>query len=256
LPEEKFIKSIHMKKLIILFSLILIAGVIYWWRMPPTVQGTSSDHEFEYIIRQSGEGDPSEPLPMVIALHGHGDTPENFFDTLLKRFNEPARFILVRGPLDYPGARLGGRAWPTDSEGLREHGDALSDAILVLEDKYPTTGKPIVLGFSSGAIIAYYLAAFHADTFSYIFPLAGRLPGIKPTSSMTSFHEGAAVIAFHARNDQVIGFNNGKSAVRALIKIGLDAELITIDGGHPGIFRSGNKLLIEHLSDAIYDITQ
>jgi hypothetical protein len=57
-------------------------------------------------------------------------------------------------------------------------------------------------------------------------------------------------------NDQVIGFNNGKAAVKSLKKIGWDAELITIDGGHLGIFRSGNKLLVEHLSDAIYEITQ
>jgi predicted esterase len=48
---------------------------------------------------------------------------------------------------------------------------------LILLERFPTEGKPIVLGFSSGAILAYYMAAYHGEDFSYVFPLSGRLPG-------------------------------------------------------------------------------
>jgi phospholipase/carboxylesterase len=243
-----------MRKLIILFSVILLIGIIYWWRLPNTVQGRTSDHEFEYIVRTSGSGGSSDTLPMIIALHGHGDTPKKFFNTLLKRFNDPARFIVLRGPIDYPGASLGGRAWPTDSKGLRELGDALADAVFVLEEDYPTAGKPIVIGFSGGAIVAYYLSAFHADKFSYIFPLSGRLSRMDMTPETMSFSDGADIVAFHGTKDQVIGFNHGKAAVEKLKQRGLNAELISFDGGHLGVFMSANELLLEHLGDAVYEI--
>jgi phospholipase/carboxylesterase len=239
-----------MKKLLILGSVLLLAGIIYWWNLPSTVQGPSSDHEFEYITRITGNRGASDTLPMILAFHGHGDRPENFFNTLLKRFDDQARFIVFKGPFDYPGAGLSGYAWPTDTKGLREYGDALADSVSVLTEDFPTEGKPIVLGFSGGAGVAYYLAALHADKFSYIFPLAGRLSSIE----IPSWNSTAKVIAFHGTKDQVIGFNNGKQAVQKLKQAGLDAELISFNGRHLGVFRSANDLFLEYLSNAIHEI--
>lgn len=243
-----------MKKLVVLLLLILFIGMIYWWRLPPTVQGPSSDYEFEYIIRISGNGGSSDTLPMIIALHGHGDTPDNFFDTLLKDFDYPARFIVVRGPIDYPGVSLSGSAWPIEPGDFPECGDALADAVSVLLERYPTEGRPIVLGFSSGAYVAYYLAAFHADQFSYIFPLSGRLPMELISNEMIFYDNGAKIIAFHGKNDQVVGFSQGKAAVQNLRQRGLTVELVTFNGGHTEIFLSANNLLLNHLSDAIKGI--
>jgi predicted esterase len=240
-----------MKKLLILGSVLLLIGIIYWWNLPNTVQGPSSNLEFQYITRITGDGGSSDTLPMILALHGHGDTPENFFNTLLKRFDDQARFIVLKGPLDYPGVGLSGHAWPTDAKGLMEYGDALADAVSVLTEDFPTEGKPIVVGFSGGAGVAYYLAALHADKFSYIFPLAGRMPGIE----IPSWNSTAKVIAFHGTKDQVIGFSNGKKAVKRLSESGLDAELISFNGVHLGVFRSTNGLFLEYLSNAVYEIT-
>lgn len=242
-----------MKKLLVLIFLI---GGLYWWWLPNTVKGPASGHEFEYIIQTSGNGGSSDLLPMVIAMHGNGDTPDNFFDTLLKDFEYPARFIMVRGPMDYAGASWGGRAWPMDNHSLREYGDALADAVPILMDMYPTEGKPIVLGFSGGAYFAYYLASFHADRFSYIFPLSGGLPGELMKANSISYDSGAKVIAFHGKSDQVIGFRQAEAAVRHLRKRGLNAQLITHDGGHLDIFRSVNGNLLDQLGNVIIRITR
>ncbi len=239
-----------MRKLLILLAVLLLAGIFSWWKSPNTVQGPSSDHEFEYITRITGDGSASETLPMVIALHGHGDTPDNFFDTLLKHFNDKARFIVFKGPLDYPGAGLSGYAWPADTRGLREYGNALADSVSVLMEEFPTSGKPVVLGFSGGASVAYYLAALHADKFSYIFPLAGRLSNME----IPLLNNTVKVIAFHGTKDQVIGFSSGKTAVHKLKQGGLDAELISFHGGHLDIFRSANDLFLKHLSTAVHEI--
>ena len=237
-----------MKKLLIV---ALLAGAIYWWWLPKSVQGPLSDHAYEYIIRASGEGGSSDTLPMIIALHGNGDTTNHFYESLLQDFDEPARFIVVRGPVEYAGVSLGGRAWPMDIEGLREYGDALADAVPVLLERYPTDGKPVVVGFSGGAFIAYYLAACHADQFSYLFPLSGGLPS---RLSCDSGAGGARVIAFHGRKDQLVSFNRGMNAVNALKERGLSAELIDFDGGHIDIFRSAKRDLLNRMGDVIKGI--
>jgi phospholipase/carboxylesterase len=243
-----------MKKLVALLLLILSIGIIYWWRLPSTVKGPSSGQKFEYIVRISGDGDSSDALPMIIALHGNGDVPANFFDTLLKDFNYPARFIVMRGLIDVPSSFLSGRGWPMDDKELSKCGDDMADAVSVLLERYPTKGQPLVLGFSSGAFVAYYLAAFHADRFSYIFPISGRLSGNLLTAKTVSHDNGARVIALHSKGDGIITFSSGIAAVESLKKIGLNAEMVTFDGGHTDIFRSGKPILLNHLSDAVNEI--
>ncbi len=236
-----------MKKL---FVLLLLGSLLYWWMLPNIVQGPSSNYEFEYITRISGNGDSSGTLPMVIALHGNGDTPDNFFDTLLNDFDYPARFVLLRGPKNY-GGRFGGRAWPMNVSGLQECGDALADSTSVLLERFPTEGRPILLGFSGGAYVAYYLATFHADLFSYIFPLSGGLPEGIITSETASHNNGTKVIAFHGNKDQLVAFNRGKAAVESLREKGVFTEFVTLNGGHLEVFLSSNSLLLKRLSDAV-----
>lgn len=237
-----------MKKLIFL---LLAAGLLFWWWWPDTVQGPSSDHAFEYIIRTTGESGSSALLPMVIALHGNGDTPDHFFKTMLKTFDYPARFILFRGPIDYPGISLWSRAWPRDAQGLRSYGNALADTVPVLLDRFPTEGRPLLLGFSGGAYVAYYLAAFHADLFSFILPLSGGLPAELLQENASQGMTDTRVIAFHGKADQVIGYYQGEAAVQGLRKRGIRAELVTFDGGHVDVFSSANPVVIERLRTAV-----
>lgn len=243
-----------MKKPLVLLLLILFIGIIYWWWLPPTVKGPSSDQKFEYIVKISGNGDSSDALPMIIALHGNGDTPGNFFDTLLKDFNYPARFIVMRGLIGVPSSFFSGRGWPMDSKDLSKCGDDMADAVSVLLERFPTKGEPIVLGFSSGAFVSYYLAAFHADKFSYIFPLSGGLSGNILKDKTVSFDNGARVIAMHSKGDGIIPFSSGTAAVKTLIHLGLNADMVTFEGGHVDIFRAGKQILLNHLSDAVNEI--
>ncbi|HDH17288.1 MAG TPA: hypothetical protein ENG90_12595 [Gammaproteobacteria bacterium] len=244
-----------MKKLAALILVLLIAGAIYWWNLPATVKGPHSEQEFEYIVRITGNGSSSDTLPMIITLHGQGDTPKKFFDTLLNKFDQPARFVVLKGIMDFPGGRWGGRGWPMDANGLRKCGNALADAVPVFLERFPTKGKPIVLGFSSGAGIAYYLAAYHGEQFSYLFPLSGRLPNGLITDKAESNSDVARTIAFHGRTDQVIGFRQGELTVRNLKQEGMDVDFITFNGGHLGIFQSAKPLVMKQLSDAVMEIT-
>jgi phospholipase/carboxylesterase len=235
-----------------LFALVLILGGLYWWWSEPNrVNGPVSGYEFEYTVRTSGDGVSAERLPMVIALHGLGDTPENFYQTLLKDLDYPARFILLRGPLGHSGGKPDGRDWPVSSDDLREYGSALADEVPVLLNRFPTKGKPIIVGFSAGAYYAYYLAAFHADQFSFVFPISGGLPVELPGPGVRYGDGGAQVIAFHGKQDQVIEFQQGKAAVDNLTRMGIAVSFITFDGGHLEVFRSLKGRFVDELRDSV-----
>ena len=232
-----------MKKLVVL---LLIIGVVYWWTLPQTVKGPRSVHEYEYIVRTSSSNSP-DMLPMVIALHGNGDTPANFFETLLNKSDYPARYVMIKGPLDFGG----GTAWPMDVTGLRDYGDALADALPVLLQRFPTAGRPVIIGFSGGAFMAYYLAAAHGELFSYILPLSGGLPSALVQKNRARNDNWAQVIAFHGTRDQVIGFGQGRAAVMNLRQQGVDAELIPFNGDHIDVFRSENSLILDRLRSVL-----
>jgi phospholipase/carboxylesterase len=239
-----------LKKTLLVLFLVLAIG--YWWMsLPSTVKGPSSSREFEYIVKTSANGGSSDALPMVIALHGDGDSPAHFYETLLEGLDRPARFVLLKGPSNYIGGTSGSATWPRDSASLKEYGDALAEAVPVLLDRFSTRGKPIVLGFSSGAFYAYYLAVHYPDQFSYIFPLSGALPRDLMETGASAYDIGTEVIAFHGKGDQVVGLNRGKATVALLRKMGLSAELITVDGGHIEVFLSGKPFLLKRLGDAI-----
>ena len=56
----------------------------------------------------------------------------------------------------------------------------------------------------------------------------------------------------HGKGDENIAFSSGVAAVENLRKIGLNAEMVTLDGVHTDIFRSGKQILMNYLRDAIY----
>jgi len=69
-------------QLIPLFVVLLLA--IGWWMTEPAVKAPGASVSFKYIVEYAGDADGGARLPMLIALHGNGDTPENFFIRFLE----------------------------------------------------------------------------------------------------------------------------------------------------------------------------
>ena len=223
-----------MKKII---PVILILGFAKWWFTDPTIHAPSNDVSFSYIVEYSGNSGRSDTLPMLIALHGNGDTAQNFYETALDQYGVPIRIVLLKGPLSYSG----GDAWPWTAEDMALYGPAVSEVAEMLALKYPTMGKPVLLGFSGGGIMAYYQAAKHGNSYSYIFPVSGQLS--KDLLGNKFFSTGAGTFAFHGKRDNVISISGGKKAASILRENGVKVKFTEFDGGHLGIF-SGMKTKI------------
>ena len=231
-----------MKKI---FLIILILLFAQWWFKDPTIDVPANDVSFGYIVKYSGNSRRSNTLPMLVALHGNGDKAKNFYNSALDQLNVPARIILLKGPLSYGG----GSAWPWKVDDFNTYGKAVNEAVELLAHKYPTQGKPILMGFSGGGMMAYYQAVKYGNTYSYIFPVSGRLT--HKLLGDGSFRPGAEVFAFHGKNDNVISFSKGKAAVNILQDNGIKVNFTEFDGGHHGIFTDMKSTITQAIEQKI-----
>jgi predicted esterase len=220
-------REFTMKKLLLIFFVLASA---FWWFRESTIKVPSNDVSFGYVVKYSGHSTRHDTLPMLIALHGNGDTAKNFYETALDDISVPARIILLKGPISYGG----GRAWPWSDADFAQYGKAVSQASELMADKYPTAGKPMLLGFSGGGMMAYYQAVNHGDTYSYIVAVSGQLPEARLGDEPT--RPGAEVHAFHGKSDNVVALGGGKAAASLLQAKGVHVTLTEFAGGHLGIF--------------------
>jgi predicted esterase len=178
-------------------------------------------------------------------LHGNGDTADNFYDSALDQFDMPVRIILLKGPI----SRGRGSAWPWNAADFEYYGKAISEAVELLAIKYPTAGKPILLGFSGGGMMAYYQAANHGDLYSYIFPVSGQLS--YDQLGEEDSNPGAIVHAFHGKADRVLSISGGRNAVKILQEQGVEVEFTEFDSGHHGIFTDMKSQITQAVEDKI-----
>jgi len=229
-------------------AIVICLILVKWWFTDPTISVPTNDVTFNYIVKYTEASNKSEPLPMLVALHGNGDTTGNFYDTALDELNVPVRVILIEGPI--PNGR--GNAWPWTSEDFIQYGKSVNEAIELLTLKYPTIRKPVLLGFSGGGMMAYYQAVKHGDSYSYIFPISGKF-SIDLLGDDSS-NSGAEVYAFHGENDQVLSINGGRHAVEILKSKGVNVSLTEFEGGHLGVFKSMKSAITSAIEERILSL--
>ncbi|MDD9945259.1 MAG: hypothetical protein OXU20_29720 [Myxococcales bacterium] len=228
------------------------AWVVAWLLMRDeriSVESEVGTHAFPYVHHLSESANSDSELPLIIGLHGNGDTPDNYYESLFEDFEQPARFVLFRAPQDDQGL-FSGTAWPGNARAIARYGKRLARAIQLLEEKYATRCKPIVTGFSGGAHMAYYLAANHADDFAMIVPVAGQLYADLVPKQRPWKEGGAPVRIFHGTRDTTVSYRAGQEATETLLKLGLDTSLQPLEGGHQAIFGVGRYRLLEQLQHA------
>ena len=218
-----------MQKIAIILA--IIAG-LSWWFKNPSIKAVGANVDFEYIVKYSGEADSSAKLPMLIALHGNGDTPAHFFETALDQIRFPARIILLEAPINMGH----GSAWPNDAARLQQYSDAIAEIIPLLQDKYATSKQPALLGFSGGGVMAYYLSAAHPEPFSYIFPVSGDMKQQTLSEIPRTKNRHLKIFAFHGTQDELVSITGGRLAYQLLQGRGANIQFHEFQGGHHGIF--------------------
>ncbi|MCC6215293.1 MAG: prolyl oligopeptidase family serine peptidase [Polyangiaceae bacterium] len=185
-------------------------------------------------------GGPGERLPLVVGLHGLGDSPAGFRG-LFGGVPGPARFVLFRAPLawgrgyswwDY---RPGDGDSPERARALAEAAGLVARAIGEARERFPTAGAPIVTGFSQGGMLSFALAAHHPASIGEAIPIGGSLPPALRPATAASPDAGALprVTALHGEADDRVPIGPARETVARLRAAGHPASLATFPGvGH------------------------
>jgi phospholipase/carboxylesterase len=213
----------------LLFACCLSTAVLCTEQAP--VEGKAG--KLDHVERLTGGARASEALPLVIAIHGLGDTPENFVE-LFRGFAPAARIVAPRAPDPWHG----GSSWypyrGTPAEKLpviRARADLLASFIAELRKVRPSVGRTIVTGFSQGGVMSFALAAYHPELLEAALPVAGMLEAALPDPA--PFSSPLRVNAFHGTRDDMVSYAGGAASVERLKKAGRAATLKTYEGvGH------------------------
>lgn len=200
---------------------------------PPRAVPTPATPKLKMIERVLGGADPGAPLPTIIALHGLGDRPESFV-RLFDGFERPARLVVPRGPEDFGrGAkwfevRLGDRDPEALARGMLTGAAAVMGLVDELEADGKVLGKPILTGFSQGAMVTLALALEHPDRLGYALPIGGVLPSpLWPTSRAKAPR--VPIRALHGKEDRTVPFEPAARGIQALVDHGYDARLLPFE---------------------------
>lgn len=222
----------------------------------PPPAGRPLAGELHYVERILGDAKPEDPLPMLVAIHGLGDDPDNFahlFDT----YGGTARLIL---PQAIDPAEVGGWSWfpirarsqdvGALAEGIRGAADKIAVSIEALRKSRPTVGKPIVTGFSQGGMLTFTLAVHHPEQVGFAVPVGGWLPPpLWPAEGPSAGHP--KMVALHGTADNAVLYEPTKEAIDALVAKGYAVELKSYEGVRHAIPPQERTDLFDLLDDAV-----
>ncbi len=232
LIQLKFLGEGMEKKGLII---IIVLSFLYWFTRTATYVDSTTEIELRYHIEYTTGTSKSEELPLIIALHGNGDTYSNFYSYTLKDFSIPARIVLIEAPGNY---------WPYDPIKLSLYSQAIANLAQTLQQEFLTPNKPILLGFSGGAVMSYYSALTECSNYSVIVPISGKLDKQMYPNTITMTNE-CEVLAFHGKSDSVLSYSNGLRAIKKLREYSKNVKLISFEGGHHGFARDFKSMIFE-----------
>jgi phospholipase/carboxylesterase len=199
--------------------------------LPWTSSGAAPRTALDYVERTI-DAEPGARLPLVVAMHGLGATPESLL-SLYDGLGVPVRIIAPRAPDPW---QVGSSWYPVDQPEraplvVKQRTELVLALVKHVRKHWPTVGLPIVTGFSQGGVMSFALAAYHPQRIAAALPLAGWL-----WPSLTGFRKaptGFRVTALHGKDDQRIQFDKAEQTVARLRAAGTEATLSGFDGvGH------------------------
>jgi phospholipase/carboxylesterase len=198
--------------------------------------GVAAGLRYLEIVR--GDAKPDERLPLLIVIHGLGDTAHRgWLESIDVDSHVKARMILPQAPTPYGSGfawfpyRAGSLDQAELARGISAAADQLARMLQVLQKQRPTRGKAVVAGFSQGGMLSYALALSHPELVAYALPISGMLPAqLWPTSAPPIDTKFPPLRALHGTADSVVRFAVDDELVKHLRELGYVAELVPFQG--------------------------
>ncbi|MGZ3422781.1 MAG: alpha/beta hydrolase family esterase [Polyangiales bacterium] len=180
-----------------------------------------------YVSYVPASYDKTKASPLLLALHGAGDTAANYLAAIWKS-NADARNFIVLAP-DGSSALGSGNTWNTSD------GDNILATLDDLEACYSIDTKRVVIdGFSAGGIFAYAIGLQVAEQFSGISIASSNLGSAEALSGMSLLPAKwkIPVSHHHGTTDMNFPIDTARAGRDKLIGAGHVVHWHEFDGGH------------------------
>jgi len=220
-----------------------------WLCLALVVASCARSHKSDSLELYTNGATADERLPLIVALHGYGGTPEDV-PRVLHDLSVRARVLAPRGlfPVGdgwgwFPPLR---ETAPDEvAPGITHAADIVAKQIADEVRTRPTCGVPIVIGFSQGGFLSYALAVRTPAVVSAAFPLSGFLPAaLRPKTKPA---DAPHITAFHGEADKIVSVSLDRETQEALAHAGYETQLQLYPGvGHavPGPVATDVRLAI------------
>lgn len=203
-----------------------------------TVSDQPAPTPLEYVELVTAGAASDAQLPLVVAVHGLGDTPESFIE-LYADLSVPARVVAPRAPEPYGR----GSSWFPIEIPYRDDADlgagiaAAADRVAALLDhlaaRLPVSGTPMITGFSQGGMVSFAVAVRHPEAIGFALPVAGALPAAVAAPTGDAPRPLPRIRALHGDADDMVPVGAARDTVSRLEQLGFDVQLREFAGvGH------------------------
>jgi phospholipase/carboxylesterase len=195
----------------------------------PRPRFVSSKSDVTWVERVPPGEAPDAALPLVVAIHGLGDSPESFCH-VLDDLRPRARVACPRAFSRH------GRGWSwfalgsddvTQARDVAAAADRLADAIAALAAARRAPGRPVVTGFSQGGALAYAIAVRRPAAIVRAVPIGGWLP---PALHPAEGAEVAPITALHGEDDTRVPIAKARALLDPLVARGAPVTLRAFPG--------------------------
>lgn len=222
-----------MKVRMLTWVAVLLASTTYAAASePPARHDTWQDSDYQVLLTQGGG--EHEALPLIIALHASGSTPEELAQAFIA-LPARARIILPRGP--YP--RPTGESWfpkgmdarpPSEQAALIAAAEVrLAAFIEHMQARYPSRGLPVLSGVSYGGDLSLLLILHQPAKYAGAYPVAARLLPEWLQSAVACGASCPPIHALHGRDDSTVPMAPTQAALEQLSARGREVSLRAYD---------------------------
>ena len=193
---------------------------------------------FRCLIMLPEDYDPYREYPLVVGLHGYGDSPE-YFIQLWSRFYRPD-FIYAcpRGPYSYTENNTSFYSWfpVNNAEHLTPDADTASAEYVVslvhrIKDEY-LVSEVFLFGFSQGCGLTWLTGLYYPEEFDGLIGFGGSLDTAFVNSDLIGDVSDLRAFVASGTLDDSAGPEQGEAAADYLRGLGIETVFRTWEGYH------------------------